>query len=212
LRAWAIVCVVACTPTQTQTPPTPTTSASADASTTATPVDYHASLVSTACVDDSDCAVTNFTGCCQPCPGPVTAASRVELERRQKACMEVECAATGRVKCDPADRPEDYRAACHDKVCLAVKTAVAAPVARAELTSEERCTKDDECVVTNFSSCCSECQTSAYATSKKAYDARQRVCAAVDCASVRAPRCAPIVDASLYRVACRAGVCGGVKR
>ncbi len=287
MRLAALLFVVACTPTPTQTP----TPASVDAG----PAEYHASLASTTCAADADCAVTTFSGCCEACPGPIAASSRTELERQQKACAEVECAAHGRVKCDPAEHPDQYRAVCRDKVCQAVELDAVATVtppstctrdedcamstvrsccspcgsppfadskrnvdalknrcnaarcARTEpqeckptedvsayhavcrdsacvaarnppavvqqqLTSSERCTKNDECVVSNFAGCCSDCSATAYATSKKALDARNRVCAVVDCAMIPHGPCPAIVDASVYRAVCNGGACGGIKR
>lgn len=213
MRAFApaFVALVACgTPSQTQTP-TPVASA------TVTPNDTASSITPSACNDDSDCVVTDFTTCCSPCPDAPHAVPRIDLERQRKTCAEVECAPQkGRVQCEPTERVDAYRAVCRNRACEAVKTAQTAMVVPLSvptppfITSTDRCTKDDDCLVTNAQHCCMPCPVNAYATSKKTVESHRLDCATMDCA-ISNEKCPNVVDARLYRATCRAGTCTGVK-
>ena len=43
------------------------------------------------CADDADCVVSNFAGCCNPCPAPPSAFAKAWLERETMECGLVEC-------------------------------------------------------------------------------------------------------------------------
>ncbi len=204
MRHLALLFFVACgTKAQTQ-PPTTVAASSAPSTKPEIPT-----VTPSTCSADSDCVVSDFTDCCAPCPGTPRAMTHFDLERRRKACTEVECAQQkGRVRCEPTERVDQLRAVCRDRTCEIERSA---PQAVDVLTSSDACANDGDCLVSNWPGCCSSCPANAYATSQKQFEARNRVCAAVDCA-MPTRMCSPAVDASLYRATCRAGTCAGVKK
>jgi hypothetical protein len=168
----------------------------------------------TVCKTNGDCAMSITRACCSPCALPPFADLKTDVDALSKKCAEIECAMRVPQECKPTESIDAYHAECQNEACVAVRNPPPqqAPIAPATLSSTETCTRDADCVVSNFGSCCSSCQSSAYATSKRAIDARNHRCAIVDCAMDQLERCAPIVDAALYRAVCRAGTCAGVKR
>jgi len=233
LRALVVVVLVACgsqqAPTQTQTPaPSQTASTQTLAPAPSQSQSIAPTPVPTTCKTNDDCAMSTIRSCCAPCGLPPFADLKSEVETLKRRCAEVECAMRVPQECKPTESTDAYHAECQnasadpakpgrrdDKACVAVRNppAQTAPVAPATLTSTEACARDGDCVVSNFGSCCSSCQSSAYATNMRSLQARNHRCAIVDCAmDNRRERCEPIVDASLYRAVCRAGTCAGVKR
>lgn len=152
--------------------------------------------------------------CCAPCGLPPFADLKSEVESVKSKCALVECSMRVPQECKPTESIDAYHAECQNEACVAVRNPppTVTPTAPATLTSSEACSRDADCVVSNFGGCCSSCQSTAYATTKRELDARNRRCAIVDCAMDRRERCEPVVDASLYRAVCRAGTCAGVKR
>jgi len=207
LRALVVVVLVACgsqqAPTQTQTPaPSQTASTQTLAPAPSQSQSIAPTPVPTTCKTNDDCAMSTIRSCCAPCGLPPFAELKESVDAYHAECQNASA--------DPA-KPGRR----DDKACVAVRNppAQTAPVAPATLTSTEACARDGDCVVSNFGSCCSSCQSSAYATNMRSLQARNHRCAIVDCAmDNRRERCEPIVDASLYRAVCRGGTCGGVKR
>ncbi|HEY2364828.1 MAG TPA: hypothetical protein VGH87_00535 [Polyangiaceae bacterium] len=210
----AFVFVVACGAPQTPAPvPVATQAPSATQASSATQAPAATQTAATTCKTNDDCAMSTTRACCEPCGSAPFADLKSEVGAVKNKCALVECSTRVPQECKPTESVDAYHAECQNAACVAVRNPpVLAPVAAATLTSSDACARDGDCVVSNFGACCSSCQSSAHATSKRAMDARQRRCAIVDCAMDEHERCEPVVDASLYRAVCRAGTCAGVKR
>ena len=200
---------------QTQTPaPSQTASAPAPSQSQAlTPMP-----TPTSCRTNDDCAMSVTRSCCSPCGLPPFADLKSEVDSLESKCAVVECAKREPQECKPTESIDAYHAECQNAACVAIRNpppqkpvVQTPPVAPALLTSKDACSRDGDCVVSNFGGCCTSCQSSAYATTKHNLDQRHRMCAVVDCALDRTI-CEPVIDAALYRAACRAGTCAGVKR
>jgi len=204
------------TPTQTQTQTqTPTPSQTPSQTPTPAPTQTIAPTptpTSTACQTNADCAMSSTRSCCSPCGLPPFADLKSEVDALKSKCAVVECAKREPQECKPTESIDAYHAECQNAACVAVRNPAPPPVAQALLTSTAACTRDADCTVSNFGSCCSSCGSSAYATSTKDLAARNRICSVVDCAMDQRESCPPSVPASLYRAVCRAGTCAGVKR
>jgi hypothetical protein len=166
------------------------------------------------CKTNDDCAMSTSRSCCEPCGLPPFADLKTAVDTVRNKCAQVECAMRVPQECKPTESVDAYHAECKNEACVAVRNPppTVTPAAPATLASNEACTRDGDCVVSNWGNCCSSCQASAYATSKSALEGRNRRCAIVDCAIDQLERCEPIVNASLYRAVCRASTCAGVKR
>jgi len=170
--------------------------------------------VPTTCKTNDDCAMSTVRSCCSPCGLPPFADLKSEVDAVTKKCALVECAMRVPQECKPTESIDVYHAECQNAACVAVRNPPppVTPTAVATLTSNEACSRDGDCVISNFGSCCSSCGASAYATSKRDLEARNRRCTIVDCAMDGRERCDPTIPASLYRAVCRSGSCAGVKR
>ena len=82
----------------------------------------------------------------------------------------------------------------------------ASALAQSPALDPSKCVHDDDCVVTDFASCCSPCRDDPHAASKNALDAQQQVCAVVDCVG-KATTCPKVKSVSEFRAACVSNAC-----
>lgn len=74
------------------------------------------------CASDSECVITNKSGCCAACPEAPHALPTLALEQRKSRCAEAACApASDRIECPNVDPPEVYLAKCKEGTCTVVK-------------------------------------------------------------------------------------------
>jgi hypothetical protein len=74
------------------------------------------------CAKDSDCVVTDRSGCCDACPRAPFAIPSLVSEQRKNQCSVVECAAPpAGVVCAKVDSPVGYVARCREGTCAAEK-------------------------------------------------------------------------------------------
>jgi hypothetical protein len=74
------------------------------------------------CSGDSDCVMTNQTGCCQACPQAPVAIPTLTFEQQKNRCAAASCApSSDRIECPKVDAILDYVAKCDRGTCAAVK-------------------------------------------------------------------------------------------
>ncbi|MBL8920429.1 MAG: hypothetical protein JNJ54_16315 [Myxococcaceae bacterium] len=154
------------------------------------------------CRVDGDCVMSDFQGCCGDCcPAPPSAWLRSELERQQRRCAIVDCAApVCSTPCAPAPQQE-LVAVCEAGRC------VARPPARN--ADPDFCAADGDCISTTFAGCCGACcPVPPTAVTRRRAELQQQQCAAVRC---RRPACEGIACAQVVpapiRPVCRANRC-----
>jgi hypothetical protein len=221
LRRLFFVAIVACgsqqpsAQTQTQTAPTQSVATAPTQSVATAPTQSIAPMLApTACKTNDECAMSITRACCSPCSVPPFADFKSEVDTLKRRCSEVECTQRVPQECKPTESIDAYHAECQNAACVAVRNPSPRqpPVAPAQLASSASCSKDADCMVTNFGGCCASCSDTAHAMSTRDYQTQMHRCAILDCTAGEREVCPPIVSAELYRAVCRAGTCAGIKR
>lgn len=76
------------------------------------------------CIADTDCVVTDFTGCCSCCRSAPHALPKAEADRQTAACATRDCpACADNLTCAPVRSATEYDARCVDGTCAAVARA-----------------------------------------------------------------------------------------
>lgn len=149
--------------------------------------------VGPACRTNDDCVMSAFSGCCSGgcCPEAPSAWSRRDLERAQRRCAIVDCAAprcTG--SCAPQPSVGPQVAVCNGGRCEA--RAAAPPV--------DFCASAADCVVSTFSCCPGCCGTPPRVVSRRREEQDRASCARRACgrrADCSAIACAMVVPSAV---------------
>lgn len=74
------------------------------------------------CAADSDCVVSDKTGCCKACPDQPFGIPRLNAEQMENKCRVAECAApSDRIECPKVESKDAFVAICKDGTCAVKK-------------------------------------------------------------------------------------------
>jgi hypothetical protein len=70
------------------------------------------------CAGDSDCVVSDQSGCCKACPDQPFGMPSLAYEQQKNKCAVVECGTkSDRIECSKVDSKDAYAAICKDGTC-----------------------------------------------------------------------------------------------
>ena len=79
------------------------------------------------CASDSECVISDSSGCCKSCPDQPFGMPQLKFEQMQNTCAAASCAApSDRIECPKVERKDAFVAICKEGTCAA-KTAFASP-------------------------------------------------------------------------------------
>jgi hypothetical protein len=74
------------------------------------------------CASDSDCVVSDHTGCCKACPDPPFGMPALNAEQQKNKCAKIECApSSDRIECPKVEPKDGFIAVCKEGTCAAKK-------------------------------------------------------------------------------------------
>ncbi|MBX3229748.1 MAG: hypothetical protein KIT84_05390 [Labilithrix sp.] len=74
------------------------------------------------CASDSDCTVSDSSGCCKSCPDQPFGMPVLAFEQQKNKCAVVECAASSdRIECPKVEPTDAFVAYCKEGTCAARK-------------------------------------------------------------------------------------------